>query len=131
MSKDKRIYEPGELDKTRTNLGELSREEAKKMREKLGGEIGYEKTDPTVDQKYKRLRDQLPGDELVDSKPTSSAFLKGGKSKAKVKKKKLPFQPQGMKRWERFRTNLHLSSIEYGFKSFTKFIWQKFRNKTD
>lgn len=41
--KPKAIYEPGELDKTRKNLGEISPEEAMSIAQKLGGEIGVEK----------------------------------------------------------------------------------------
>lgn len=43
-SKPKAIYEPGELDKVRQNLGEISPEEAMRVAEMLGGEIGVEKT---------------------------------------------------------------------------------------
>jgi hypothetical protein len=49
MAKDKRIYEPGELQRIRDRLGEISREEAKEMQEKLGGDIGYEKTSTKVE----------------------------------------------------------------------------------
>jgi len=42
--KPKAIYEPGELDKVRQNLGEISPEEAMRVANVLGGEIGIEKT---------------------------------------------------------------------------------------
>ena len=42
--KPKAIYEPGELDKTRKNIGEISPEEAMAIAKKLGGEVGVEKT---------------------------------------------------------------------------------------
>lgn len=42
----KAIYEPGELEKTRRNIGNINREEAEKMTKVLGGEIGYEKSAP-------------------------------------------------------------------------------------
>ncbi len=42
--KPKAIYEPGELDKVRKNLGEISPEEAMRVANVLGGEIGIEKT---------------------------------------------------------------------------------------
>ena len=47
-------YNPGDLDRTRSNLGELSREEAERMSSILGGEIGIEKTDEALQQKYDR-----------------------------------------------------------------------------
>ena len=40
----KAIYEPGELEKTRRNLGILDAEEAQALMKKLGGEIGVEKS---------------------------------------------------------------------------------------
>ena len=49
-------YNPGDLDRTRSNLGSLSKEEAKRMSSILGGEIGIEKTDDSLQQKYDRLR---------------------------------------------------------------------------
>ena len=49
-------YNPGELDRTRNNLGSLSREEAKRMAERLGGEVGIEKTDKALQEKYDRIK---------------------------------------------------------------------------
>ncbi len=40
------IYEPGELEHTRQNIGLLDPEEAQRMMKKLGGEIGIEKSMP-------------------------------------------------------------------------------------
>ncbi len=37
-------WEPGTLDKTRKNIGEISKEEAATMSKKLGGEVMYERT---------------------------------------------------------------------------------------
>jgi hypothetical protein len=44
--KEKAIYEPGELDRVRGNLGSIDQSEAKRMVQVLGGEVGVEKTDP-------------------------------------------------------------------------------------
>ncbi|MDR1107609.1 MAG: hypothetical protein LBL19_01090, partial [Spirochaetaceae bacterium] len=41
---DKAVYAPGELDRVRNNLGKMDQAEAKKMAQKLGGEVGYERT---------------------------------------------------------------------------------------
>jgi hypothetical protein len=45
MAKDKKnaIYDPGELDRVRGNLGSLDPEEAKRMAQKLGGDVGVER----------------------------------------------------------------------------------------
>ena len=49
-------YEPGELQKTRQNLGQLEQEEAAFMIKRLGGEIGIEKTDEITDETLKKVR---------------------------------------------------------------------------
>ena len=43
--KEKAVYAPGELKRVRDKLGVLNKEEAQKMAEKLGGDIGYERTE--------------------------------------------------------------------------------------
>ena len=43
--KEKAVYAPGELKRVRDKLGVLDKEEAQKMAQKLGGQIGYERTD--------------------------------------------------------------------------------------
>ncbi len=52
------IFEYGELSRTRKNIGEVSEEEARKLREKLGGQVGVEKPPPEVDKKYQELREK-------------------------------------------------------------------------
>lgn len=49
-------YEPGELDKTRKNLGFVEADEAKKMVGVLGGEIGLEKSAPVDEKAIRRVR---------------------------------------------------------------------------
>jgi hypothetical protein len=55
-SKPKAIYEPGELDRTRKNIGELDPEEAAKLTKILGGEIGVEKTPLYDEPNIKKVR---------------------------------------------------------------------------
>lgn len=43
--KDKAVYAPGELSRVREKLGVFDKDEARVLAEKLGGEIGYERTD--------------------------------------------------------------------------------------
>ena len=50
-------YEPGELDRTRKNLGRLTPEEAKKMTSLLGGDLGVEKADSKIEERYRTLKD--------------------------------------------------------------------------
>lgn len=49
-NRPKAVYEPGELDRTRQNIGLVDAEEAKRMIKTLGGTIGVEKSRP-VDEK--------------------------------------------------------------------------------
>jgi hypothetical protein len=44
MAKEKAIYEPGELDRVRERLGAVDPQEAKRMVELLGGEVGVERS---------------------------------------------------------------------------------------
>ncbi|MDR3335822.1 MAG: hypothetical protein LBT16_01335 [Treponema sp.] len=44
MAKDKAVYAPGELDKTRGRLGTLDPNEAKRLAHLLGGEVGVERS---------------------------------------------------------------------------------------
>jgi len=43
--KEKAVYAPGELSRVREKLGDLNAEEAKKWAQKLGGRVGYERTE--------------------------------------------------------------------------------------
>lgn len=49
-------YAPGELQKTRQNLGQLEEEEAAFMMKRLGGEIGIEKTEEITEDTLKKVR---------------------------------------------------------------------------
>jgi len=43
--KEKAVYAPGELSRVRDKLGVLNKQEAQQLAQKLGGEVGYERTD--------------------------------------------------------------------------------------
>jgi hypothetical protein len=62
---DKAIYAPGELDRVRSNLGKIDQAEAKKIAEKLGGEVGYERTS---EQEQARQKPQRTRRERVNVK---------------------------------------------------------------
>jgi len=52
-------YAPGELAKTRERLGSIDKEEAKRMTQVLGGEIGYERSEePETPPKGRRVRNE-------------------------------------------------------------------------
>ncbi|MBT3273351.1 MAG: diguanylate cyclase [Spirochaetales bacterium] len=50
-------YDPGELENTKDNLGSISDSEARQMTEILGGEIGIERADEDLENKYQKLRE--------------------------------------------------------------------------
>jgi len=45
MAKKAAVYAPGELDRVRSKLGPLEANEAREIAKKLGGEVGYERTE--------------------------------------------------------------------------------------
>lgn len=51
-------YKPGELTRVKNNLGKVSEDEAKRMSEVLGGEIGVEQTDQNINDQYQELFNQ-------------------------------------------------------------------------
>ena len=65
-------YEPGELEKTRKNIGTLDQAEAEKMTKILGGEIGYEKSVPVNEETLKKVRAAQRSREIRTSTDTTS-----------------------------------------------------------
>jgi hypothetical protein len=55
----KAIYAPGELDKVRQNLGDIDKEEAKRMSEVLGGEVGWERTHTEENRQKSKVRNEV------------------------------------------------------------------------
>lgn len=118
-------YEPGELDRTRNNLGELSREEARKMQERLGGEVGAEKTSRAVESKYEKLKYQNrpEADKTVRNVPPAyegepegvSYFLTG--EDGKIKRVVRRFGQTKMKGRERIKTDFYCARPEIGLKT--------------
>ena len=49
-------YAPGELSKTRHNLGDFTSQEAKELSSTLGGDVGVERTDEDVLEQYEKLQ---------------------------------------------------------------------------
>ena len=81
-------YKPGELKKVKENLGQLSKEEAKRMSKILGGEIGVEKTDKNIDNKYKELNTKNKNnrkDKLISKSARSQILSVEKKSNSVIK----------------------------------------------
>jgi len=56
MAKKTAVYAPGELDRVRNKLGPLEADEAKEIAKKLGGEVGYERTEEEEKSRQGRIR---------------------------------------------------------------------------
>ena len=81
-NRPKAIYEPGTLDKTRANLGEIDDEEAMRVAKLLGGEVFTEKSRP-IDysalpkKAYAKRSDAAKnGERIINSNPASSGAPK-------------------------------------------------------
>lgn len=79
-------YEPGELDKTRKNIGFIEADEAKKMAQMLGGEVGLEKSAPVDEKAIRKVRSARMTQELREGnfspragKRSESADENGGR----------------------------------------------------
>ena len=75
----KAIYEPGELEKTRRNLGMLDAAEAQELMKKLGGEIGVEKS-PAFDESKLPSRTRTYVSRRSSSSSSGSSSGSGGSS---------------------------------------------------
>jgi len=70
MPKPKDIYAPGELTKIRERLGSINKDEAKRMTQVLGGEIGYERSEePENPAKNRRVRNETVEVNIGGRKP--------------------------------------------------------------
>jgi len=77
MAKSKTLYEPGELDRVRKNLGDLDPEEARRVAKILGGEVGIERS-PEELAPRKRRDLQRPGDVEFQDERSASRLEKSG-----------------------------------------------------
>jgi diguanylate cyclase (GGDEF)-like protein len=81
-------YAPGELEQTRGNLGPVSDEEARRLSQLLGGEVGVEKTPADVEERYQRLQDlnRRRSDRIINEtpkfRPTDSSVPTKGRIEA-------------------------------------------------
>ena len=83
-------YEPGELDKTRKNLGFVEVDEAKKMVQVLGGEIGLEKSAPVDEKAIRRVRSARVSQDLRAGNRPASRRGEGGETQGVVVKTTTP-----------------------------------------
>ena len=108
-------YEPGELERTRKNLGNIDKEEALKMIKTLGGEIGVEKSAP-IDMSKMPKKPKIYGSRMVDSRPLTTEFESNNNYVKKSQPYSMPIIEQ------RVRTAIDDLMIDYGIKSKANFI---------
>ncbi|MCL1814356.1 MAG: hypothetical protein FWG27_00825 [Treponema sp.] len=134
MAKNKAVYAPGELSKTRDRLKieHLDVEEAKRMTQLLGGEIGYERTDEqeSAMRKPKRVRNETVeiniGNrrrsrriDIVGSDEEESISLKEYRKRKKKENDPTddPLVPVKANYWERVKIDKYCGQVEFGIKS--------------
>ena len=135
MAKQKAVYAPGELSKTRDRLKieHLDLDEAKRMSKVLGGEVGYERTEEQEAAKYKpRVRNEVVEVNIGARKPGRRIDIASGgggdletidwKEYRKKKKKESdpvddPSVPVKASYWERVKMDKLCGQAEFEIKS--------------
>ncbi|MDR2494503.1 MAG: hypothetical protein LBD24_04680 [Spirochaetaceae bacterium] len=124
MAKEKAIYAPGELNRVRQNLGDMNADEAKRMAEVLGGEVGVEKNpEPPKSPPKTRERAQPMRrvEVLADESEQGSGPGRGGSKKSGAAKKTDPEDdpnvPIELRNSERFRMDRYEAQSPFEIKS--------------
>ncbi|MDR0567773.1 MAG: hypothetical protein LBG87_01005 [Spirochaetaceae bacterium] len=126
MANEKPVYAPGELQKVRQNLGNLDPNEAKRMAEVLGGEVGVERSpEPEKAKPLKRSgkpqpmrRVEILDDESgqVRSGPAENAGKKGKEAK-KIPPEDNPALPVNPGYFERLKMDRYAAEGTFEIKS--------------
>ncbi|MDR0496657.1 MAG: hypothetical protein LBH42_03480 [Treponema sp.] len=125
--KDKAVYAPGELNRVRDKLGVTDRDEAKLIAQKLGGEIGYERTVEEEQAKLGKSRQERV-DVKIGGRPRRLVELplegeeEGYKKKKSSRKKGVdpaddPLVPLKANYWERIKMDRFAGSPEFEIKT--------------
>jgi hypothetical protein len=128
---DKAVYAPGELERVRSNLGNIDQAEAKKIAARLGGEVGYERTteQEKARQKPRRTRNErvnvniggrpgVPGRrvELASEAEENGAGQKPGRRK-ELNPADDPSISVRVSYWERLKMDKYAAQPEFEIKS--------------
>ncbi len=122
MARPPERYEPGELESTRRHLGDLSPAEARTMAEKLGGEVGVERTPDAVEEEYDKLRQKAT--EFTEKEPRRQSRFVPASPAYRVVRSTRPERILPKMRWrERVKTDFY--SARHDLRLKTKFqAWQ-------
>ncbi len=120
----KELFNPGELDRTRKNLGILSAAEAKRMAEILGGEIGIERTDEAINSRYRQLAEQnrRKHDTLVTRGVPRRDVIKERQKVSRPVIKTKPVENVKQPYFERIKMAVAANKSSYRIKSFSGVI---------
>jgi hypothetical protein len=132
MAKNKTIYAPGELAKVRGKLGNLDEAEAKRMAQILGGEVGYERSEPRETPHKRKVRHETVEVAVGGKKPfrrieTAEMDGEGHGSAGAAKQKPFhkkdsgpeddPLVPIRASYWERVRMDKYMGQPEFEIKT--------------
>ncbi|MDR2313129.1 MAG: hypothetical protein LBE02_01180 [Spirochaetaceae bacterium] len=136
MGKQKAVYAPGELNNVRKRLGDLDLDEAKRMSQILGGEIGYERTSEQEASRKKRVRHETVEINIGNRRPrrrieTAEADGLGEDKKPSRRKKAVmrkddpadnPAVPVKAGYWERIKIDKYCGQGEFEIKNSTQIL---------
>ncbi|MCL2373823.1 MAG: hypothetical protein FWC65_01095 [Treponema sp.] len=131
--KNKAIYAPGELSRVREKLGIFDKEEAEMMVRKLGGEVGYERSEGQEQARQQTRRERV--NVKIGDRPSRSSqrdrpgfsldepgFLEEGAKKKPHRKKEAqseddPSAPLKSSYWDRVKMDKFVGQSEFDIKS--------------
>ncbi|MDR1400051.1 MAG: hypothetical protein LBJ41_09035 [Treponema sp.] len=141
MAKEKAVYEPGELDRVRNKLGAIDENEAKRMAEVLGGDVGMERSaHPPELSKAAPIVRRTYSDKTAVSKTKDNVTIVGDtQSEKKASSKKSltahtqaietednPKVPVKASYFERLKMDRYAAEDEFEVKSFHQVLFATF-----
>ncbi|MFP3090665.1 hypothetical protein LQZ21_10100 [Treponema sp. TIM-1] len=131
MAKKNAIYAPGELDRVREKLGDVDAQEAKRLAQLLGGEVGVERseTPKPIKRNPPPVRRQVvePGRRSYEVQPRLERVTAPPVSPPSPRKKAKtgaddPSVPIRLSYWERVKMDRYAGNPEFGIKSFFQVV---------
>ncbi|MDR2211385.1 MAG: hypothetical protein LBO65_08000 [Spirochaetaceae bacterium] len=136
MGKQKAVYAPGELSKVRERLGNLDLDEAKRMSQILGGEVGYERNNEKEASRQKRVRHETVEVNIGNRKPrhrveTAAADGTENEKDPRSRKKTAPRRddpaddpavPVKAGYWERVKIDKYCGQVEFEIKNSSQIL---------
>ena len=133
--RDKGIYAPGELSRVREKLGVFDKEEAEILAKKLGGEVGYERSNSPEPARQQGKRGKIGAKDrpsnsgarnrpyLLDADDTISADIVKSKSTSKKDRYDDPSVVLRPSYWDRIKMDKYAAQPEFDVKSSTQVFY--------